>query len=34
VNSEEQSADALTKVIQPMLWDRLLQLLSVRQSTP
>ena len=34
VNSEDQSADALTKVIQPMLWDRLLQLLSVRQSTP
>ena len=34
VNSEDQSADALTKVIQPILWDRLLQLLSVRQSTP
>ena len=32
-STDRQAADALTKVIQPHAWDRLLQLLSVRPTT-
>ena len=31
-STDHQAADALTKVIQPMAWERLLQLLSVRPA--